>query len=121
MSIHREGVGVWKIRWREGGRNRSVRVHGSYELAKKIERKKLSSRDENRHLDIRREVHYPITGQDLNLTFHRLRSIVLTAVTTGMRLAEIFALEWQDLDLSTGLIAVRSFSGLLTATPISLI
>lgn len=58
MSIHEAGDGVWKIRWREGGRNRSVRVHGAHELAKKIERKKMSLRDENRHLDIKREVNF---------------------------------------------------------------
>ena len=58
MSIHREPDGAWKVRWREGGRNRSVRVHGSFELAKKVERKKLGLRDENRHLDIRREVNF---------------------------------------------------------------
>jgi hypothetical protein len=40
MSIHKERDRVYRIRWREGGRNRSIRVHGSYELAKKIERKK---------------------------------------------------------------------------------
>jgi len=57
MSIHKEPDGAWKVRWREGGRNRSVRVHGSFELAKKIERKKVGLRDENRHLDIRREVN----------------------------------------------------------------
>ena len=58
MSIHAEADGVWKVRWREGGRNRSTRVHGGYELARKIERKKMSVRDENRHLDIKREVNY---------------------------------------------------------------
>ena len=36
MSIHREEDGVYRIRWREGGRNRSIRVHGSHELATKI-------------------------------------------------------------------------------------
>ena len=34
-----------------------MRVHGSFELACKIERKKLSDRDENRHLDVKREVN----------------------------------------------------------------
>jgi hypothetical protein len=29
-----------------------------YELAQKIERKKMSVRDENRHLDIKREVNF---------------------------------------------------------------
>src|SRR5580693_578146 len=58
MSIHRVRDGIWKIRWREGCHNRSVRVRGSHELAKKIERKKMSARDENRHLDVRREVNF---------------------------------------------------------------
>ena len=47
MSIHRLNDGVYKIRWREGGRNKGLNVHGGYELAKKIHRKKLSVRDEN--------------------------------------------------------------------------
>ena len=51
MSIHKMEDGLYKIRWREGGRNRSLWVHGGYELAKKVERKKMSARDENRHLD----------------------------------------------------------------------
>ena len=58
MSIHKLSDGVFEVRWREGGRNKSQAVHGSFELAKKIERKKLSLRDENRHLDIKREVNY---------------------------------------------------------------
>ena len=57
MSIHKLKDGLYKIRWREGGHNRSLRVHGAFELAKKIERKKMSARDENRHLDIRKEVN----------------------------------------------------------------
>ncbi len=61
MSIHKEDDDVWKVRWREGGRNKGLRVHGSYELAKKIERKKMSARDENRHLDVKREVNYPMS------------------------------------------------------------
>jgi hypothetical protein len=44
--------------WREGGRNKSLRVHGAYELARKIERKRMSVRDENRHLDIKKEVNF---------------------------------------------------------------
>jgi integrase len=39
-----------------------VIVHGSYELAKKVERKKLSVRDENRHLEIRRVVNYSMSA-----------------------------------------------------------
>ena len=30
----------------------------------------------------------------INQTFYRLRLIVLIALTTGMRMAEIFALKW---------------------------
>ncbi len=60
MSIYKEADGVYKIRWREGGRQKSLRVHGSKELAKKILRKKLSSRDENRHLEVKREVNFKV-------------------------------------------------------------
>ena len=62
MSIHRVGEGIWKIRWREGGHNRSLQVHGSFELAKKIQRKKMSARDENRHLNVKREVNFRMTA-----------------------------------------------------------
>src|SRR5580693_6283220 len=62
MSIHEEHDRVWKVRWREGGRNRSVRVHGSFELAKKIERKKMGVRDENRHLDVKREINFRMSA-----------------------------------------------------------
>ena len=58
MSIHRMSDGAFDVRWREGGRDRSLRVHGSYELARKIERKKVSVRHENRHLDIKRDVNF---------------------------------------------------------------
>jgi integrase len=235
MSVQKKRDGVWLIRWREGGRNRSLQVTGSHELAKKIERKKMSARDENRHLDVRREVNFrmsaliqryreeyatkkksydresgvldgihrelgtlfvrevdgsdvqrwyqALTGKrelsvgtavrhfnvmhhmmkkactiwsketgidrnpadlievvrpddarerylsveeirslktaldeklyrvgtrDFNLTFYRLRMIVLIALTTGMRMAEIFGLTWGDLRYTEGLIAVRS-------------
>lgn len=57
MSIKKKSEGLFEVRWWEGGRNKSVRVHGSFELARKIERKKLSARDENRHLDVKREVN----------------------------------------------------------------
>ena len=237
MSICKKRDGVWLIRWREGGRNRSLQVHGSHELAKKVERKKLSARDENRHLDVRREVNfrmsaliqryrdeygtkkrsydreksmlagiqpelgaiylfvrevdgpavqgwyrgltdekrlsagtavrhfnvmhhmmekasviwsketgvdrnpadqvevcrpddqrerylsaeeisslkcsldqkmYRVDTREINRTFYRLRMIVLIALTTGMRIAEIFGLTWNDLHYGEGLIAVRS-------------
>src|SRR5215831_15570032 len=62
MSIHKLRHGLYKIRWREGGRNRSTRVHGPLELAKKIERKKMSARDENRHLDMKREVNFRVSA-----------------------------------------------------------
>jgi integrase len=62
MSIHRVDDGIWKVRYREGGRNRSTLVHGSHELAKKVERKKMSLRDENRHLDVRREVNFRMSA-----------------------------------------------------------
>lgn len=58
MSIHKKCDGLFEVRWREGGRNRSLRVHGSHELARKIERKKMSLRDEGRHLDVRREINF---------------------------------------------------------------
>jgi len=62
VSIHKVEDGVYKIRWREGGRNRSLNVHGSHELATKIQRKKLSARDENRHLDVKKEVNFRMTA-----------------------------------------------------------
>jgi integrase len=57
MSIKKKAEGLFEIRWWEGGRNKSLRVHGSYELARKIKRKKMSIRDENRHLDVKRLVN----------------------------------------------------------------
>ena len=235
MSIDKKADGVYKIRWWEGGRQKSLIVHGSFDLAKKIERKKLSTRDENRHLDIKREVNHRMselidrywqvyghkkkshtrersvlqgirealgqsfvrevdgaavtswlenltvkkglsvgtavrhfnvmhhmmekastiwskdTGidrnpadqvevkrpkderdrylskgelrrlqqvldeklyrkgmQTVNRTFYRLRLLVLTAITTGMRISEIFALNWSDILYEESLIAVRS-------------
>jgi len=62
MSIHKESDGIFKIRWRERGRNRSLSVHGSHELAKKILRKKLSARDEDRHLDVKKEVNFRMSA-----------------------------------------------------------
>ena len=44
----------------------------------------------------------------INETFYRLRMIVLIAVMTGMRIAEIFALKWSDLLYKEELIAVGS-------------
>jgi integrase len=61
MSIHKISDGVYKVRWREGGRNKGLRVRGSAELARKIERKKMSARDENRHLDVKKEINYRVS------------------------------------------------------------
>ncbi|WP_263351025.1 tyrosine-type recombinase/integrase [Acidicapsa acidisoli] len=58
MSIKKKADGLYLVRWREGGRYRSLQVNGGLELAKKIERKKLSARDENRHLDVKKEINY---------------------------------------------------------------
>lgn len=62
MSIHKREDGSYEVRWREGGRNKSVRVHGPLELAKKVERKRMSARDENRHLDVKREVNFRMSA-----------------------------------------------------------
>ena len=62
MSIKKRSEGVYEIRWWEGGRNKGLRVHGSFELARKIERKKMSVRDENRHLDVKREVNFRMSA-----------------------------------------------------------
>ncbi len=62
MSIHHVGKERYKVRWREGGRNRSLVVHGARGLAEKVERKKMSVRDENRHLDVRREINFRMSA-----------------------------------------------------------
>ena len=62
MSIKKRSDGVYEVRWWEGGRNRGLRVHGSFELARKIERKKMSVRDENRHLDVKREINFRMSA-----------------------------------------------------------
>lgn len=61
MSVHKLSDGLYEVRWREGGRNKSQTVHGGFELAKKVQRKKMSKRDENRHLDMKREINYRMT------------------------------------------------------------
>src|SRR5438874_5293486 len=62
MSIHKKSEGVFEIRWRQGGRHKSLQVHGGHELARKVERKKMSIRDENRHLDVKREVNFRMSA-----------------------------------------------------------
>jgi integrase len=51
---------------------------------------------------------YRAGTREINQTFYRLRMIVLIALTTGMRMAEIFGLTWNDLRYAEGLIAVRA-------------
>ena len=51
---------------------------------------------------------YRADTREINRTFYRLRMVVLIALTTGMRIAEIFGLTWNDLHHGEGLIAVRS-------------
>jgi integrase len=62
VSIHKIEKGKYRIRWREGGRNKSTVVNGGHELAKKIETKKKSTRDENRHLDVKREINFRMSA-----------------------------------------------------------
>jgi integrase len=58
MSVTKLDEKLYKVRWREGGRARSLIVHGSARLAKKIEGKKLTVRAENRHLDVKKQINY---------------------------------------------------------------
>ena len=51
---------------------------------------------------------YRTESRVINQTFYRLRMLVLIALTTGMRIAEIFALKWSDVLYREGLICVRS-------------
>jgi integrase len=46
--------------------------------------------------------------KDLNQTILRMRLIVLVALTTGMRVSEIFGLRWSDVMYGEGLLAVRA-------------
>ncbi len=58
MSVVKLSEGLYEVRWREEGRQKTKRIHGGYELARKVLRKKLSTRDENRHLDVKKEINY---------------------------------------------------------------
>jgi integrase len=51
---------------------------------------------------------YRVGTREINRTFFRLRLIVLIALTTSMRMAEIFGLTWSDIRHHEGLIAVQS-------------
>ena len=64
MSVRKKEKGVYVVRWREGDRHRSLKVHGTEEFARKVEREKLCLRDENRHSGIPKE------------TLHRMSELV---------------------------------------------
>ena len=51
---------------------------------------------------------YRAGSRVMNQTFHRLRLIVLIAMTTGMRVSEILALKWSDVLYRKELICLRS-------------
>ncbi|HEY1577473.1 MAG TPA: site-specific integrase [Terracidiphilus sp.] len=61
MSVVKLCEGLYEVRWREEGRQKTKRIHGGYDLARKVLRKKLSTRDENRHLDVKKEINYRMT------------------------------------------------------------
>jgi hypothetical protein len=58
MFVVKLSEGLYEVRWREEGRQKTKRIHGGYDLACKVLRKKLSTRDENRHLDVKKEINY---------------------------------------------------------------
>src|ERR1700745_30403 len=62
MSIRKKSEGAFEVRGWQRGRHRCVVVHGPYELARKVERKKMAVRDENRHLDVKREVNFRMSA-----------------------------------------------------------
>jgi integrase len=73
------------------------------------QRDRYLSEDELRRLKVALdEKIYRKGTKDFNKTFCRLRMIVLIAVTTGMRMSEIFGLKWSDVMYSEGLLAVRA-------------
>ena len=45
----------------KGGRHKSKQIHGTDKVAKIVERKKLSTRGENRHLDVKKEINYKMS------------------------------------------------------------
>ncbi len=58
MSVVKLSEGLYEVRWREEGRQKTKRIHGGFDLARKVIRKKLSTRDENRHLDVKKVINY---------------------------------------------------------------
>jgi hypothetical protein len=71
MSVTKLDEKLYKVRWREGGRARSVIVHGSARLAKTIEDHKLTLRVENRHLNVKKQINY------------RMNDLIKTGKTPG--------------------------------------
>jgi integrase len=72
-------------------------------------RERYLSEEELRQLmDALDERMYRKGTKDLNQTNLRMRLIVLIAVSTGMRSAEIHRLRWSDVMYSEGLLAVRA-------------
>lgn len=61
MTVQKKEKGVYEVRWREGGRHKSAKVHGTGKRAKTVERKKLTLRDENRYLDVKKEINYSMS------------------------------------------------------------
>jgi integrase len=61
MSVVKLRESLYEVRWREEGRQKTKRIHGGYDLARKVLRKKLSTRDENRHLDVKKEINCQMT------------------------------------------------------------
>jgi hypothetical protein len=61
MSVQKKEKGVYEVRWREGGRHKSAKVHGTGKRAKTVEHKKLTLRDENRYLDVKKEINYSMS------------------------------------------------------------
>jgi len=73
------------------------------------ERNRYLSKDElGRLMNVLDQKLYRKGSRAINRTFFRLRLIVLTALTTGMRVGEVFALKWSDILYEECLIAVRS-------------
>ncbi|MEO5923703.1 MAG: site-specific integrase [Bryobacteraceae bacterium] len=66
----------------------------------------LSVEEVSRLKTVLDEKMYRRAGKGINQTFFRSRLIVLTALTTDMRISEIFGLKWNDLRYKEELIAV---------------
>jgi hypothetical protein len=60
MSVHKKAEGLFEVRWRQEERQKSVRIRG-FDVAKKVQHKKLTNRDENRHLDVKKEIDYKMS------------------------------------------------------------